>query len=210
MADFNNNMSMTDNVLVQLRKEINDSALMPGQFITEQEVSSKYKVSKTPAREALGILCQEGILNKIPRRGYIVKAYSIQEMVDLIRFRQTVEMGIIRLAVRFATDAELDQLVEIANCDMDTNDPEFPKAYSKYNLEFHLFTAKLSRNKYLYDALENTMIKLKTVLVHTGKEHIENDIKVHLMLAQAMRRREADEACRIEYDDLEKSIPILY
>ncbi|MBQ6315406.1 MAG: FCD domain-containing protein, partial [Mogibacterium sp.] len=118
--------------------------------------------------------------------------------------------GVIRLAVRFATDAEMKQLLEMAVFDLDPADPEFPKKYSKYNLEFHLFTAKLSQNPYLYTALENTMIKLKTVLIHTGKEHIEKDIQVHLKLAEAMSRRDAEEACRIEFEDLEKSIPSIF
>ena len=68
--------SITSSVLDALRKEICSSAYADGQFITETEVSQKYQVSKTPAREALAVLCQEKLLSKIPRKGYMVKKLS--------------------------------------------------------------------------------------------------------------------------------------
>ena len=66
-------ISMTNAVLEALRNDINNCIYESGQFVTEAEISQKFNVSKTPAREALNYLCQEGLLDKIPRKGYIVK-----------------------------------------------------------------------------------------------------------------------------------------
>lgn len=198
--------SMTEKVLSELRTAINNGTLIPGQFLTEKEISEKYNVSKTPAREALGILCQEEILNKMSRKGYIVKAFSLEEVINLIRFREGLEMGIIRLAIKFATDEELDELCALADWSIDPEDPEFSRRYSAYNLDFHMFIARLSKNPYLISAFENTMIKLRSSLVSGGQRHTASDLQVHVDLAAAMKRRDVEEACRIESDDLENSI----
>ncbi len=81
-------VSMTSTVLEQLRQEINNCLYVPGQFLTETEISQKFGVSKTPAREALNILCQEGLLVKIPRKGYILKQLSFSELQQLCQFCQ--------------------------------------------------------------------------------------------------------------------------
>ena len=51
-------------VLEKLREDITNCVYESGQFITESEISHKFNVSKTPAREALNCLCQEGLLVK--------------------------------------------------------------------------------------------------------------------------------------------------
>ena len=82
-AEQSGKHSITSTVLRALRKEICASAYADGQFITEAEVSQKYRVSKTPAREALTILCEEKLLCKIPRKGYMVKKLSLKELRKL-------------------------------------------------------------------------------------------------------------------------------
>ena len=62
------NFSTTETILQQLRNDINNLHYND-QFITEAEVSSRFQVSRTPAREALNILCQEGILEKSSPKG---------------------------------------------------------------------------------------------------------------------------------------------
>ena len=83
--------SMMHTVLEALRNDINNCKYESGQFITESEISQKFNVSKTPAREALNYLCQEGILEKIPRKGYLVKRLSLAELRNLFQFRNILE-----------------------------------------------------------------------------------------------------------------------
>ena len=54
------NLSATETILEQLRNDINNF-VYDEHFITEAEVSARFQVSRTPAREALNTLCQEGI-----------------------------------------------------------------------------------------------------------------------------------------------------
>ena len=63
------NLSTTESILDQLRNDINNF-VYDEQFITEAAISTRFQVSRTPAREALNTLCQEGILEKIPRKGF--------------------------------------------------------------------------------------------------------------------------------------------
>ena len=73
------NLSATETILEQLRNDINNF-VYDEHFITEAEVSAHFQVSRTPAREALNTLCQEGILDKIPRKGYLIRKLSFSEL----------------------------------------------------------------------------------------------------------------------------------
>lgn len=61
------NLSTTESILDQLRNDINNF-VYDEQFITEAAISTRFQVSRTPAREALNTLCQEGILEKFHER----------------------------------------------------------------------------------------------------------------------------------------------
>ena len=98
-----NDVSMTNKILDLLREDINNCVYASGQFITEAEISEKFHVSKTPAREALIFLCQEGLLERIPRKGYLVKQLSVAELQSLFQFRSILERAAVELAIRFAS-----------------------------------------------------------------------------------------------------------
>ena len=72
--------SITEQILTQLRSDIVNCYYDAHALITEGEVSERFQVSKTPAREALNYLCQEGLVEKLPHRGYLVKGFSMRDL----------------------------------------------------------------------------------------------------------------------------------
>ena len=139
-------ISMTNAVLEALRNDINNCIYESGQFVTEAEISQKFNVSKTPAREALNYLCQEGLLDKIPRKGYIVKSLSLAEVQNLFQFRNILERASVELAVRYASEQELQTLSELARAKLDPAAEDFARQYHDLNNNLHMSVAKLSRN----------------------------------------------------------------
>ena len=65
----------------------------PNQIINEQELVQKFGCSKTPIREALVTLCNEGILRSFPRFGYQVVSVSREEAQNILDFRLVLEGG---------------------------------------------------------------------------------------------------------------------
>jgi len=106
-------VSMTEAITDKLRMEIIDGAYYSNALITEQEISQKFGSSKTPAREALGILCSEGLLEKLPNKGYLVKRYSMVELEHLLQFRSVLEKAIVDFAIQRASEKEIDCLLKM-------------------------------------------------------------------------------------------------
>ena len=185
------NFSTTETILQQLRNDINNLHYND-QFITEAEVSSRFQVSRTPAREALNILCQEGILEKIPRKGYLIRKLSLSELQELFEY-----------AIRFASDSELEKIYQIANKKIDLNDSNFYNHYNELNLEFHLSIARITNNSYLISAMENVFYRLRRDLVIDGRSNLENSLDMHIQLAAAMKKRDLEQARRITADQIE-------
>lgn len=197
-------ISMTNAVLEALRNDINNCIYESGQFVTEAEISQKFNVSKTPAREALNYLCQEGLLDKIPRKGYIVKSLSLAEVQNLFQFRNILERASVELAVRYASEQELQTLSELARAKLDPAAEDFARQYHDLNNNFHISVAKLSRNPYLINALQNVLNLLRRDLfTDMRRNSLEKALEAHVLVAQAMIDRDLERALRITTDQID-------
>src|SRR6202046_2006401 len=78
-------------VVVRIREMILHGELVPGQRVREVELASSLGVSRTPVREALPILAQEGILMQLDTRGFVVREFTPQEIMDAIDVRGVLE-----------------------------------------------------------------------------------------------------------------------
>ena len=197
-AEQSGKHSITSTVLRALRKEICASAYADGQFITEAEVSQKHRVSKTPAREALTILCEEKLLCKIPRKGYMVKKLSLEELRKLYQFRNILERATVEHAVRYADEEDLRHLDVLASAQVDTSHPEWIQEYHRVNSAFHIGLAALTRNNYLIDALRGVLNILQRDLIEDMKYiGVEKTLGEHRRIVEAVRRRDLTEALSI-------------
>lgn len=204
------NDTMTNYVLKQLQEDINDDLYVPGQVITEKEISEKFHVSKTPAREALNILCQDGILIKIPRCGYLMKTFSYQEIQNLCQFRSILECGAIKYAVLYASQEELDELAAQAPWTIDPAAEDFTRQYNQYNLRFHLSIAQFTGNPYLVSTLRSVMLKLRHELAVDGQSRLQDEVNIHIQIAKAIQNRNENLACSIASNNIEITGKRLY
>ena len=198
-----NDVSMTNKILDLLREDINNCAYASGQFITEAEISEKFHVSKTPAREALIFLCQEGLLERIPRKGYLVKQLSVAELQSLFQFRSILERAAVELAIRFASDGELKHIEELAHQRVNINDEDFYNQYNNFNVRFHLSSAQLSKNPYLVSSLQNVLNRLRRDLVLDVRSNLEKSLDAHILVVEAIKKRDLEQAMRVTADQIE-------
>ena len=81
----------SETIAVKLRGAILAGEFAPGERMFELELSEKLKVSRTPIREALKSLAGEGLLDHVPNRGYYVRAYSVDDIVEAYEIRAALE-----------------------------------------------------------------------------------------------------------------------
>ena len=74
-----------------LAEEIVERSLRPGERLPEQALAERFGTSRAPIREALYLLDREGLVQRIPRKGAIVKTYTTREIEELYKVRVTLE-----------------------------------------------------------------------------------------------------------------------
>jgi len=153
--------SVTENVYNQLREEILTCALKPGLEISEPEMAERFGVSKTPVREALAALRAEGFVRTFPRRGYQVVPMTFGDMHELFELRSMLEAGAALLACARITEAELDELEQLATVAYDQSEQPSLQRFIQANRDFHTAIARASRNSRLYRQLERNIDELE-------------------------------------------------
>ena len=187
--------SIAETIFSSLRDDINNCHYESGQIITESEISKKFGVSKTPAREALGLLCQEGLLDKIPHKGYWVKSLSYTDIQHLFQFRIILETAAVKLAVQYASDDEIKQLKPLAETTLSKDEEDLYNKYNKLNIEFHVGIANLGKNPYISTNLESVLNKLRRALITDLKATDVNTLlAAHSMILEAIKERNLDKA----------------
>jgi GntR family transcriptional regulator, rspAB operon transcriptional repressor len=103
--------SVNAKVYEALKAQIINSQLRPGVKLIHQELAERLNVSRTPVRESLERLYQEGFVTRIPRRGFFVAEIDEDEARELYEMREALELfALRRVAARGLTAADLRRL----------------------------------------------------------------------------------------------------
>ncbi|MHB1918062.1 MAG: GntR family transcriptional regulator [Acidimicrobiales bacterium] len=76
------NLTLWERVYQHLQAEILEGRLLPGTVLSEVALAKELGVSRGPIREAMGRLAAEGLVNVRPRRGAVVRAPTLEELVE--------------------------------------------------------------------------------------------------------------------------------
>ena len=91
--------SLRELALEHLRNSIIDGSLKMGQVLSERKISEELGVSKSPVREALAQLRDEGLVSIEPQKGAMVFSLSETEVTQICDFRQAIEIAAFKLAL---------------------------------------------------------------------------------------------------------------
>lgn len=175
-----------------------------GQILNEQELVDKFKFSKTPVREALIALCNEGILHNIPRYGYEVVRLSGRDVDEILRFRFILESGLLRQCYAQIHEEQLTELYRLDDL-CNTAEGNVWKHW-EHNTNFHLKLASLSGNSYAYQQLQRSMDILKRAYAQFywdkwDEVYNPGDMRYHREILSYIKKKEIDHA--LEYLDLD-------
>jgi len=99
--------------VVRIREMILRAELAPGQRLAEAPLAERLGMTRTPVRQALPLLAQEGLLSEHETRGYVVRAFTAADIVDAIDLRAVLEgLAARRVAEQGASRALLRALQE--------------------------------------------------------------------------------------------------
>jgi DNA-binding GntR family transcriptional regulator len=167
--------------------------------LDERELMKALGVSRTPVREALSILEQEGFVRTVPRRGIFIVRKSKREMIEMIQVWAALESMAARLATLTASDAEIGRLRHLFDEFQSSPPAEHLDEYSDANIAFHQAIIRLGGSHLIEDATHNLFLHVRAIRRATISQNnrAARSIIEHLKIIEALERRDTELAERL-------------
>lgn len=183
--------NLRERVYEILKRSIIFQEIPPGNKIDEESLAKTLGVSRTPIRECLCKLENEGIVEIIPRRGAFVVKHSKERIVEILLVREVLEGFAARLAVEHMDERTIEEMKSLFKGFSESNIRDRSKDYVQADLEFHARIVKMSKNNLLINLMNILddhvqMLRLRTVAL---KGRPERSLSEHVRIIEAMERR---------------------
>jgi len=189
-----------------IKEGIINSFYKPGDELRETTLSEEIGMSKTPIREALIQLENEGFVQIRPFRGAIVTEISIEDVVKLYEFRQVIEKHTIKIATHTLTEEEIKYLrKQILLMELALQDGSFNE-YDVAHNNFHFMLISKAKNKWINKALVNMEDYVKRVRNAIIKEEPISFIDDYEQLLRAFEQKDAQMASKLIEQHLAKVV----
>lgn len=148
-------LPLRDVVFQTLREAILRGELRPGERLMELSLAAKLGVSRTPIREAIRMLEQEGLAVTVPRKGAEVARMTLKDMEDVLEIREALDELAVRLAIEKIAPEQLERLREVKN-DFERNTMSGSvKKIAESDVKFHDIIYEAADNPKLVNLLSN-------------------------------------------------------
>ena len=190
--------SRADLVFETLESEILGGSYAPGELLTELKLCERMGVSRTPVREALHRLMQEGLV-KETTHGVVVRGVTHQDLIDIYEVRRRIEGYATRLCAERVSAEQLDEIREVV---------ELQDFYTAKGGAAHIRDADTRFHELVYsycgsDILSSILTELHRKVQRFRKASVENAerarvaVKEHAAILRALEEHNGDEAERL-------------
>lgn len=196
---INEYMPLRELVFTTLRQAILKGEIQPGERLMEIQLAEKMGVSRTPIREAIRKLANEGLVTMIPRKGAIVAGISEKMLMDVLQVRMTLEKMAYECAFKYITDEQIEELKE--------TEKEFEESVKKNDLvqiaemdeKFHFTIYNAAQNDKLKEILTNLRENMYRYRMEYAKNKDSRDqlIKEHNEMIDTLVKRDSVEGLKI-------------
>jgi len=183
--------NLNERVYEVIRDMIVSRELRPGERIIEEELAEKLGVSRTPIMRALIRLNQEGLIEKIPRKGTYVKKFLLKDALAIYDVREVIEGLAARLAASSITDKQIQKMREIFEKAESLTKKEHFDAYVKADMKFHELLVQASGNKIILEIINNFRLRINSFNIGLIRSPSET-LKEHLAIIDALSKHKAD------------------
>ena len=167
--------------------------------LDERRLSEQFGISRTPLREALARLDQEGLVKIVPRRGIYIVRKSKEEILEMITVWAALESMAARLITQNASDKEIASLRGLlATFDGDAVQARIDE-YSDTNILFHQAILAMSKCNLLNQMAQGLFMHVRAIRARTisEKDRANRSIVDHTHIIEALEARDTDLAERL-------------
>ena len=194
--------SLRDQAYVALKQMITEADIYahPEEiWLDEKQLSAALGGSRTPIREAMTLLEQEGFLRTEPRRGIFIVRKTKKQIIEMIEIWAALESMAARLATLNASEAEIAALRRVFDEFRTSTPAEHIDEYSDANIAFHQAIIRLSGSGLMERMIDNLFIHVRAIrkMTISQSDRAARSIIDHMRIIEALERRDTELAERL-------------
>ncbi len=167
--------------------------------LDERGLSEQFGSSRTPLREALTRLDQDGLVKILPRRGIIIVRKTKAEILEMITVWAALESMAARLVCEVAGDGEIAELQQLVDTYDSSQIKQHMSEYSDDNIRFHSTIIRLSQCDLIAEMTDGLFRHVRAIRRRTihEKDRAQRSVRDHSRIVKALVRRDADLASQL-------------
>ena len=172
-------------------------------WIDERQLAESLGVSRTPIREAVAMLEQQGFVKSMPRRGIMVLRKTKREVVEMVQVWAALEGMAARLVTQHASDADITRLRSLFEKFNEGHKPaDYLSEYSQANIRFHQAIIELTGSAVLAEMTQDLLIHVRGIrqLTIGRDDRATKSIQDHLKIIEAIEKRDVELAEKLSRD----------
>jgi len=202
LQPINSNLTLKDRVYDRLREAIAEMNIYQGDAdlrLDERSMAEQLNVSRTPLREALTRLENDGLLEIRPRKGVFVVRKTLGEILEMIVAWAALESMAARLATETASDADLRELRKHALRHSESSAHADLSEYSDANIRFHQMILDMGGCALLAEMADGLFVHMHAVRRRALEEddRATRSVVDHMGIIEALEARDADLAAQL-------------
>lgn len=196
--------TLHDELLIRLRAMILDGDMAPGEKVPEKNLCERFGVSRTPLREALKVLANDGLVTLTPNRGAMIADLTLEDLEEAFPVIGALESLAGEMACANITDEEIAEIRTLHAKMVAHFEARALKPYFQINQQIHEMILAAARNQTLsslYHALEGR-IRQARYLANMSASRWEQAVREHERMIAALEVRDGTELAKILKDHL--------
>lgn len=189
-----------------IKEKIVNCEYPPSMMLSEEKLREDIQASRTPIRDALGRLEQEGLVKVLPKKGILVAPLSIREINSIHEARMLIEPFAVRNYGNKISESEYRKYYELFQ--QDTSQAQDLKALYEQDNRFHQLFVNATDNAYLIHTYERIFCQNTRLRILSGRKsetRIQDTLREHKEIAECCLREDWDEAMRAMKVHLQRS-----
>jgi len=180
-------------IYVSVKEAIITLQFLPGQRLPIGKIADQLKVSRTPVREALNRLVQEGLVEREGGWGYVIKQITLKDIMDLYSVREALEVQAAKTVIPHLNAESIARLVAINKQAEDAFEEKRYPDFLAHNRNFHRLLAHIADNKLLEGMLgiiHDRVRQLGSLVVHLYETRADELLMENRQILEAIRARD--------------------
>lgn len=192
-------MTMKHQIYQILKKEICDGNFPPGQWLQEKELAEKLNVSRSPVREALKQLVDEGLAIEYPNKGVFVKEFTVKDIEEIYEVRILLESYAIKNSVKTITTSNIRELMEILHVLTKQYENNDLASYIETDTQLHQYIITLGGNSIVSDIYKRIYSQSQQFRIYslTTKRRFDDSVIEHKQVVENICSGNWKEADRV-------------